>query len=375
MSVRHGIEPSCHCVAVPIRVMNGGMKGIARWVGGVAAALLLAAAGEAWAELEVFPVPPKSESGGPVEVEIAVHLNKIYNVDTVGETYMVDGYRVIEWRDPRVKALVEKTGNDNILFENEQVMELLGGTVWHPVVEFINIVGGPTIPHRSLRLWASGKVRLDERFHGTFTSDMDFRKFPFDSQDFEIQIESFTFDVSEVIFTNPRAFPESLDESHLVEWHAEKPVVRLNTGDYTINERTVFARYNLIVRGIREPGYYIWQVFLPLFIIIGVSWVVFWVRSFGDQLGTAFTLMLTVVAFNFYTSTLLPRLPYNTFIEAVIISGYGAISVAILLIVAGHVLQEKGREKTAERFARLSRWGYPLGGLLTFALIVVRFFG
>jgi hypothetical protein len=56
--------------------------------------------------------------------------------------------------------------------------------------------------------------------------------------------------------------------------------------------------------------------------IVVASWIVFWISDFGNQLGTAFTLLLTVVAFNFYASTLLPRLPYNTFIEIAIISGY-----------------------------------------------------
>ncbi len=40
------------------------------------------------------------------------------------------------------------------------------------------------------------------------------------------------------------------------------------------------------------------------------------------QLEIGFTLMLTVVAFNFYSASILPKLPYQTFIETAIIVGY-----------------------------------------------------
>ena len=129
------------------------------------------------------------------------------------------------------------------------------------------------------------------------------------------------------------------------------------------------------IRATRRPGYFLWQFFLPLGLIVAASWLVFWIHDFSDQLATTFTLMLTVVAFNFYTATLLPRLPYNTFIETVIISGYVCIFLTIVAILLAHVIGLKWSDTAAKRVLASCRTLFPLGYAASIVLIITAFFG
>lgn len=39
----------------------------------------------------------------PVEVSVDLYINKIYNINTVDETYQIDGYLEYSWVDERLK--------------------------------------------------------------------------------------------------------------------------------------------------------------------------------------------------------------------------------------------------------------------------------
>ena len=302
-------------------------------------------------------VPP---GDGPVEVKIKLLINKIYNIDTIAETYVIDGYFVASWRDQRL-ARREPGQPAQLIYFNEKATDKLGSEIWWPMFEFINIVGMRGVPNREVEIDANGKVTYSERFNATFTSDMDFRKYPFDSQTFKIKLESFTYNRKQVVFVSDEAMSDHGTPSD--EWAFEEPEASISLHVYSAFPNP-YSRYVLSLVAKRKHGYFVWQFFFPLFMIVVASWIVFWISDFGNQLGTAFTLMLTVVAFNFYVSTLLPRLPYNTFIEIAIISGYVAIFLTILAIVLHRQVVERGHDLTAKRLVATTRWLFPVGYVL-----------
>jgi hypothetical protein len=144
------------------------------------------------------------------------------------------------------------------------------------------------------------------------------------------------------------------------EWIFESPESSVEPYWYETYGKN-YSRFKFSIRGDREHGYFIWQFFFPLIMIVGAACMVFWITEFGDQLSTAFTLFLTVVAFNFYVSTWLPRLPYNTFIEISVIAAYLTIFLTILSIVASHQLTIHGREHAAAWLTRTCRGLFPAG--------------
>jgi hypothetical protein len=90
------------------------------------------------------------------------------------------------------------------------------------------------------------------------------------------------------------------------------------------------------------------------------SFVIFWIRDFGTQIGVGFTLMLTVVAFNFYATSILPELPYQTFIETIIIVGYVFIFLGILAVIINYRLYDDRENQGNNILMRILRYLFPL---------------
>ena len=136
----------------------------------------------------------------PVPVQVTLNVNKIYNIDSVNQTYEIDGYLVLLWTDDRLTFVPDEDGQSLRTYENDAALDEMGPAIWWPSIEFINVVGERDVPSRRLVVNSDGRIVYNERFYGTFTSEMDFRRFPFDTQDFVVQIESFSYDASEVEF-------------------------------------------------------------------------------------------------------------------------------------------------------------------------------
>ncbi len=339
-------------------------------------AVLLAIVATAWpaaADRGPGNLPPP-EIDGPVEVEVLVRINKTYNVNTLDETYVIDGYVELEWTDPRLAFEPAPGAPDAISYQNALAEEAMGHEVWTPVIEFINVVGVPEIPNQEILVQRSGEVRHAFRFLGTFASEMDFRRYPFDTQTFRLQIESFVYERARLEFVNP--------DVKLAERHASDQWEIRNESAYICNQRysaladgEVYSRFNVDVTARRLPGYFVWQIFIPLMLIIVTSWSVFWIEGLSERLGTGCTLMLTVVAFNFFVATLLPRLPYNTFIEIVIISGYISIFLSIVAILTEGYVRRQRREAAADRLNVTFRWLFPTAYVTAMVVLANAFLG
>jgi hypothetical protein len=307
-------------------------------------------------------VPPPGDSN-PVVVNVTVNINKIDNIDSLQQTYQMDGYLVLVWTDNRLTSEFDGDEPSLRMYENDLASEAMGAMLWWPTIEFINIVGERDVPNRRLEVHSDGRVIYNERFFATFTSEMDFRRFPFDTQDFYLQIESFSYDASDVEFVAGEPALEStgavVEGDAAESWLFGFPTATISLVDYPhlleANGSVTYSRYEYTVSAARNPSYFVWQLLFPLLLIITTSFFVFWISDFSGQRSTLFRLMLTVVAFNFYVSELLPQLPYTTVIDATITSGYVTIFGIIALTLVAHVADTRGRVELAGQIIRASR--------------------
>ncbi|KUI98208.1 gamma-aminobutyric-acid receptor subunit beta [Vibrio sp. MEBiC08052] len=277
-------------------------------------------------------------------VDTSVSINKIYGVNTVDQTYKVDGYLVTSWDEPDPTY---RPASGEQVYENRHAEQLMGEGLWVPAFEFINIIGQRQTANRRVVISADGRVTYNERFQGLFTTAMDFRQFPFDHQTFVLMMEPFSYEQKQLKFGSARVTVKALENQALSEWQIQgEPQARLSSSDYEHLQKDIlshFARLTISIQALRKPDYYLWRFILPLSLILVASWAVFWIEGFSERLMTSFTMMLTVVAYTFYTSSLLPRLPYTTLIERMVIMGYVSIFAAIMVIVFVKIRAEKGR--------------------------------
>lgn len=312
----------------------------------------------------------------PVEVSATLYINKIYNIDSVNETYQIDGYMYYSWIDERVVFNAEDSLVESMIYENERAKELMKSDFWIPAFELINVQGSKEDPNIRIEIHRDHKIEYVERFFDTFSTDMDYQKFPFDSQAFKVEIEAFSYDQSQLIFKNSEIYPK-LDNENPSEIISEdwkitklKDTITTNSFEFSNNDvgaQKTYSRVIFRVEAERIYGYYLWQVLFPLMIIILASFSIFWIKEFSAQIGVGFTLMLTVVAFNFYSASILPKLPYNTFIEYVIIVGYIFIFLGIIAVILNHRLNGNSDVDDKVKLLKHYQYGFPI----TYALIMI----
>lgn len=299
----------------------------------------------------------------PLEVSVKLRINKIYNINSVNETYQIDGYFIYAWKSEDVKTYFKDTDAKSAIFENEKARELINGNLWVPTFELINVHGSRETPNIRVEIYSNGMIEYEERFFATCSTNMDFTKFPFDTQTYQVSVEAFSYGLEKIVFKDPKLFLEDDHSNYLGEdWKFLESDANVVVKKYrymhnnTNAAKNEYSRAVFEVKAKRLSGYYQWQVLFPLLIIILASFSIFWIKEFGSQIGVGFTLMLTVVAFNFYSASILPKLPYNTFIEYVIIVGYIFIFLGILAVIINHRIN--GIDNKEEKIPLLKHFRY-----------------
>lgn len=319
------------------------------------------------------PIPPPKppDEAGPLPVSLGIYLIQLSNLDQVRQSFDIEGYLEARWTDPRLAFDAEAFGTPTKVYQNQRALGRLEEEMWWPSIEFVNAIGGGSLERHWLRVSAMGQVAYTARFGATVTSAMDLRRFPFDAQSLRIGIEPSFHPVSEVAFAlNPDA--TGFDQTHsLPDWAVLEVRTSLETVDYA-QAGEFYGEYSRFIFHVdirRQWGFYLWKVFLPLLIILACSWSVFWIRDLETNLTIAFTVLLTVVAFNLAIADTLPKVPYLTFLDAVMVVSYVGVFLSLVVIMAVHLLERGGHEPAANRIQRRSRWSFPAGLTLVTALL------
>jgi len=118
-----------------------------------------------------------------IEVSVGLYISNLAVVEETREQFEVEGYFTVEWDDPRL-ALPEESRVAGHL------RKLNPDDLWTPPLETANMIS-----HRGnsfeLTVDDSGHLRYVERTDTVVSADYSLRKFPFDTQTVEFQIEPF----------------------------------------------------------------------------------------------------------------------------------------------------------------------------------------
>jgi hypothetical protein len=224
---------------------------------------------------------------GPTEVKIAVFVLDVDEVSNVSQSFDANVYIELQWQDSR---LAHKNLDGITRSLNE---------VWHPRIQFINQQKiWPTLPE-IVEISPQGEVVYQQRVWGAFSQPLELEDFPFDHQTLKIQLVAAGYSTQEVNLTPGKksrigiAAKFSLADWEILGWNvAAIPFV-------PILDEESFAGFSLSMEGKRKYGYFIIKVIIPLFLIVMMSWVVFWIdpKESGTQISVAITTMLTLIAY------------------------------------------------------------------------------
>ncbi len=313
------------------------------------------------------PVIPPAE---PTEVKIGLYMIALDRVSAPSDAspeVEVEMFMDLQWKDERLAFDAEEYGYDRKIYE-QHAAELELEQIWWPNVEIENEVHGRETENLELIIYPDGTIEYAERFVVSVHADFDLRRFPFDDQQFELDLESFSWDSRYLVFV-PNDKKIGFDPKYTgEEWVIDSLTTEVKL-ENEIRSDEAFSEFVFILHGERLPQFYLMKIF-PMFLIIILTWSVFWLEgAAAPEMSISFIGLLTVVAFHRVFSGLLPRLSYMTYLDGVIFVGYFFASLAII----ENVIVRRVSEEAGTRLDRLFQRYVPVTFVLLNVLLVFIF--
>lgn len=123
---------------------------------------------------------------------------------------------------------------------------------------------------------------------------------------------------------------------------------------------------------VRHSQYYLFRIFVPLFLMVAISWGVLWIppNDLNSQLTISVTTVLTLVAFSVAVSNVLPPVPYLTFYDSFFLISFLFILLTITEAIIIHTIHGKNHT-TALKVRRRTRRLFPLLFVVTTSLMAL----
>ena len=289
------------------------------------------------------------------EVSISILILDIIKIDDANQRSTIDFVVQLEWME---KNLVSKWKEKTLVSKDE---------IWTPDIQIFNDYNLIKKKKDQYEVNPDGSVFYQQRFVGGINSRHNFSEFPLDEFIMKIQIVAINPDVIFIVSNNS---PE--DRSHrysISGWKINSEWIKVGVGDERFKD---LANTTYFIAAKRNINYYIWKVIIPLAMVVFMSWLVFWVDpiQIGAQLTIGATAMLTMIAYQFTLSNLIPPVSYLTRLDTFILLSNIIVFIALLEAILTSNLVSHDKKTIARRIDYLARFIFPI----LFAMVFIKSF-
>lgn len=298
----------------------------------------------------------------PTQVTVGAYLiglSRVSEPSSAFPTWDAEVFLDLSWRDPRLAFDDDRPR----VFQGEKAAEKLS-EIWSPDPEIQNEVEQRETESVELVLLPDGEVRYSERFGATLNAELDLGRFPFDTQTFDLELQSFLWDQADCAFVVNREQTGFDPDFETPEWTvtSAEPLLRVRS---EIRDERAFSTFVLRIHAERNFGHYVMRFMLPLFFVMGLTWAALW-TSVDQRFRVGFIALLTVVASHTVISGELPRLSYPTFADLLLGACYVFATALIVVSILIERIEASGLPERAETIDRRTRWILPLLTALVF---------
>lgn len=278
----------------------------------------------------------------PASVETSIYLWKIENIDEKNQTFTAYIYLDLKWRDPRL-AFAGESGKP-MIFTEDSIDEKFK-EIWWPETDFVNSLG-TTIHNRSLSILPDGQATYSLKLNGTFFTPMDFKKFPFDDQTFKIRLQSFLWPKETLQFEIDQKNSGFAKDTFLDLFYLVSTSMNVTTNQYL---DTDYSELDFCIHLERHTGFYIYQVLIPLFVILAITFAMFYidVSELSSRLYLVQGSVLVLIAMKFMINDKLPPIDYLTIIDYIFFSAYFCCAIATAIACVHYRTWRKKSDPTA----------------------------
>ena len=308
------------------------------------------------AKLDLENIGPALERpsvwGEPTSVRILLVVVDVDEVDSANQSFSASVYYEARWKSP-------------LLAHDGPGAKVVSTTaVWTPRLSIVNQQQSWNAYPHFVEIAPDGEVHYRQKVWGWFSQPLNLRNFPFDQQTLKIHVVAAGLRPNEVSLV-PLLLPDgarsriaqsfSLPDFEVTSWNAEPRT-------YYVTEGAPGSSGFIMEIGLqRSANYFIWKLIFPLCLIVAMSWVPRWIEAneVGTAIGIAATSFLTLVAYLFATTVLLPRVSYFTRMDEFILMTNLMVFASLFQTVMMAAFVKKFERHTIRRINHWSRVLYP----------------
>lgn len=305
-------------------------------------------------------------------VGVGFKMQQITGVDQKSENFDVVASLQLAWQDPALAFSPDTCHCDSKTFTGSDFIKFVeaNDNKW-PAFTLFNQQGNRWTQNDLVTVFPDGRATYFERFTTTFQApDFNFRRFPFDSQQFFIHIDLLSPEEL-YYFTNLEEFSEIGPQLGEEEWVITESGIEISSQIASTRAETSRLSFGFNAR--RNLNFYIFRIFVPIAIIIIVSWIVFFLKDYGKRVEAASANLLVFIAFNFTISDNLPRLGYLTLLDIVLVSTFIVTSLVLVFSVFLKRLEVEGKARLVHQIDRNTLWAYPVAYIAAFLFVTLFF--
>ena len=299
--------------------------------------------------------------GEPTEVQILIYVIDVDEVNSADQSFAASVYFEARWKNPFLRHKGPGPMNRGLT------------DVWNPRLTIVGQQMAWKSYPESVEIQPDGSVTYRQKVWGRFSQPLNLRDFPFDQQELSIQIVAAGLleeQVKMVPLVNESgrssmiANKFSLPDFNVVSWNAAPAPY------YPGGEDAGVAGYEMKINVARQPTYYILKVIIPLCLIVAMCWLPRWIdpEQTGTNIGISTSSFLTLVAYLFAITVLLPRVSYITRMDRFILLSTLMVFSGLIQTVANTVMIKHQKQDWVERNDWWSRGVYPVLLLLVLAV-------
>jgi len=321
--------------------------------------------------------PPQTE--GPVVVRVGFQLLEINSIDEQSESFEFSGVLTVQWVDERQAFDPATEGIGEKYYQGHFQFNEISPS-WYPEISLLNVAGMFDKGEPLFRIRADGTCTLVAAVNASARTPLNLRLYPFDRHALRIVFGIPGYTNSELLI-EPLPLPgPAPGKIHLPQMKllgtstTAASILPTNPGS---NQPTSTLVVELDVK--RNPLFVLRLVVGPLFLVVILSWSVFWMdrASVGDRMSVSFVGLLTAVAYQIILGDILPHIAYLTPVNVFVNLSFIVMCASIVVNLIVGELNRSGRGTMADTLDNRCKVIFPIVylSLIIFTAVVftVRF--
>ncbi|XP_056151519.1 gamma-aminobutyric acid receptor subunit rho-2a [Lampris incognitus] len=290
--------------------------------------------------------------GGPaIPVGVDVQVESLDSISEVDMDFTMTLYLRHYWKDERLSFI--SSTNKSMTFDGRLVKK-----IWVPDVFFVHskrsFIHDTTTDNIMLRVFPDGHVLYSLRVTVTAACNMDFSRFPLDSQTCSLELESYAY-TDEDLMLYWKSGDESLstdDRISLSQFLIQKFHTTSRLAFYSSTGWYNRLYINFTLR--RHIFFFLLQTYFPATLMVMLSWVSFWIdrRAVPARVSLGITTVLTMSTIITGVNASMPRVSYIKAVDIYLWVSFVFVFLSVLEYAAVNYLstvQDRRERKMRER--------------------------